>query len=206
MVETYTLTIRFWIPDATEPDEYAVRAYDDDRLHDMALMGPDEHGVFDAEFDREAGSFPAATLSALRDLSAAFPEAEIMEIEQDNLVSIAAIARKVGRSHESVRLYARGKRGPGNFPRPAGKLDAKTEVWRWPDVAVWWQETLHEPIPGLEADLFLTMLNDALELRRTAEHAELEPDELAAVAEVLPDSLRPIAVRSGDYAVGKGGG
>ena len=61
-------------------------------------------------------------------------------------MSIAAIARRLGRSHESIRLYARGKRGPGGFPPPAGKLDEKTEVWRWPDVAIWWQEDVGEAV------------------------------------------------------------
>ena len=45
-------------------------------------MGPDEHGVFDAGFDREADSFPAAVGSAIHDLAAVFPEAEIREVEQ----------------------------------------------------------------------------------------------------------------------------
>jgi hypothetical protein len=197
MAEQHSFMVRFRIPGATDPDDYAVRAYEDDRLQDMALMGPDEHGVLDAEFDRETDSFAAAVSSALRDLTAVFPEAEILEVEQDNLVSIAAIARKVGRTHESIRLYARGKRGPGGFPAPAGKLDAKTEVWRWPDVAIWWRETLGEPIEQLQEDLYLTMLNDALEMRRVASHLDVDPAELAAVAEVLPEQLRTPAVRAG---------
>jgi hypothetical protein len=197
MAEPHSFMVRFRIPGATEPDDYAVRAYEDDRLQDMALMGPDEHGVFDAEFDRETDSFAAAVSSALRDLAAVFPEAEILEVEQDNLVSIAAIARKVGRTHESIRLYARGKRGPGGFPAPAGKLDAKTEVWRWPDVAIWWREAVGEPIEQLQEDLYLTMLNDALEMRRVASHLDVDPAELAAVAEVLPEQLRTPAARTG---------
>jgi hypothetical protein len=193
MTDPHTFTIRFRIAGATEPDDYSVLAYEDDRLQDMALMGPDEHGVFDAEFDREADLFPAAISSALRDLTTVFPEAEILEVAQDNLVSIAAIARKVGRTHESIRLYARGKRGPEGFPAPAGKLDEKTEVWRWPDVAVWWQETLGEAVDQLQEDLFLTMLNDALDMRRAASHLQLEPAHLAAIAEVLPEELRNLA-------------
>jgi hypothetical protein len=193
--ETHTFLIHFRIPDAVEPDEYAVRAYDDDRLQDMALAGPDEHGQFDAEFDRDADSFPAAVGSAIQDLSAVFPEAEILSVDADNLVSIAAIARRLGRSHEGVRLYARGKRGPGNFPAPAGRLDAKTEVWRWPDVALWWQESVGEPVPELQDDLFLTVLNDALEMRRAAEHLEIDDEDLIAVAAILPPRLRSVHAR-----------
>ncbi len=192
MAEPHTFLIHMRIPGAVEPDEYAIRAYDDDRLQDMMLAGPDEHGVFDTEFDREADSFPAAVGSAIHDLSAVFPEAEILSVDPETLVSIAAIARRLGRSHESVRLYARGKRGPGNFPAPAGKIDAKTEVWRWPDVALWWQESVGEPVPKLQDDLFLTVLNDALEMRRAAEHLEIDDDELSAVAAILPPTLRSV--------------
>jgi hypothetical protein len=193
MLEPHTFMIRFRIPGATDPDDFSVRAYEDERLQDVALMGPDEHCTFDGEFDREADSFPAAVSSALRDLTAVLSEAEILEVEQDNLVSIAAIARKLGRTHESIRLYARGKRGPGGFPAPAGKLDEKTEVWRWPDVAVWWQEKLGEAVEQLQEDLFLTMLNDALDMRRAASHLRIEPAHLAAIAEVLPEQLRNLA-------------
>jgi hypothetical protein len=190
MSEPYVFIIGFRIPGATEPDEYSVRAYDDERLQDMALMGPDEHGVFDAEFEREGDSFAAVVRSGLTDLAAGFPEAEILELRQDNLVSLAAIARRLGRSHESVRLYARGKRGPGGFPAPAARLDGKTEVWRWPEVGVWWREVVGEPVEQLEEDLFLTMLNDALEIRRVAGEINLEPAHAAAIAAVLPDALR----------------
>jgi hypothetical protein len=196
MPEPQTLIIHFEIPGATEPDDFAVRAYDDERLQDMALMGPDEHGVFDAEFDRNADSLRAAVISALHDLTSVFPEAEVLGIEQDVLVSIAAIARRTGRSHESVRLYARGRRGPGSFPAPAGKLDAKTEVWRWPDVAIWWQEELGTDVPELEDDLFLTMLNDALEIRRTAGHVDMDADALEAIAAALPEELRHAAAEA----------
>lgn len=193
MTETHSFLVHVRIPGAVEPDEYAVRAYDNDRLDDVMLMGPDEHGVFDVGFDREADSFPAAVGLAIQDLSAVFPEAEVLSVDAENLVSIAAIARRLGRSHESVRLYARGKRGPGNFPAPTGRLDAKTEVWNWPDVAVWWQESVCQPVPKLQEDLFLTVLNDALEMRRAAEHLEVDDDELETVAAILPPSLRGAA-------------
>jgi hypothetical protein len=193
MSEPHVFIVRFRIPGAAEPDEYSVRAYDDERLQDMALMGPDEHGVFDAEFERDGDSFAAIVRSGLTDLAAVFPEAEILELRQDSLVSLAAIARRLRRSHESVRLYARGKRGPGGFPAPAARLDGKTEVWRWPEVGVWWREVVGEPVEQLEEDLFLTMLNDALEIRRVAGELDLEPEHAATIADVLPVQLRHAA-------------
>jgi hypothetical protein len=157
--DAYTFIIRFAIPGATEPDEFARRVYGAQRLQDMALMGPDEHGVFEADFERPARSLPAAVVSAIRDLSAVLPEAEPLRVEHDNLVTIAAIARRLGRTHESVRLYSRNKRGPGNFPPPLGKIDAKTAVWDWGDVAQWWEEARGEPVEGTAEGAFLTILS-----------------------------------------------
>ena len=53
-------------------------------------------------------------------------------IENDDLVNIADIARRTGRTHESVRLLAAGKRGPGGFPAPvSGDLYSWEQVRRW---------------------------------------------------------------------------
>jgi hypothetical protein len=66
-------------------------------------------------------------------------------------------------------------------------------VWRWPEVAVWWQETLGEPVEQLQEDLFMTMLNGALNMRRTASYVELGDAHLAAIAAALPDQVRMAA-------------
>jgi hypothetical protein len=189
--EPYTFIIRFSIPGATKPDEFAKRVYDDERLQDMALLGPDEYGTFDADFERESGSLPAAVVSALQDLISVLPEAEPIRVENDSLVTIAAIARRLGRSHESVRLYSRNKRGPGNFPAPVGKIDDKTAVWDWGDIAQWWEQAHGAPVEGTADTAFLTIINDALEMRRAAPRlAGAQDEELAAVAELLPSEVK----------------
>lgn len=55
-MEVRSFTVHFRIPGAIEPDAYAVRAYESDRLDDIALGGPDDQSVFEAEFDRESDS------------------------------------------------------------------------------------------------------------------------------------------------------
>jgi hypothetical protein len=191
MSEPYVFIMHFNILGATDPDETSIRVYDDDRLQDMALMGPDEYGYFEAEFEREARSLPAAVLSALRDLMGVLPEAEVIRVEDEALVSLGAIARRLGRSHESVRLYARNKRGPGNFPAPIAKIDDKTEVWNWNDVAAWWEASHGEPVQGRRESAFLSLLNDALDMHRTARRIADDPhEEMEAIAEVLPAPVR----------------
>jgi hypothetical protein len=185
----HVFIVLFQIPEAREPDEYAVRAYDDEGLPDMSLSGPDSASVFDADFEREARSFPDAVLSALEDLQRVFPEATILRVEPDDLVTIAAMAERVGRSHESIRLLAHNKRGPGDFPPPAGRVDAKTQLWRWSDVVPWLENHLGQP-PGGQNAAFLAALNDILDLRRIAPDALEREDVTEHLASLLPKQLR----------------
>jgi hypothetical protein len=197
MSAPHTFIIRFAIPGATEPDEFAMRVYKDERLQAMALMGPDQYGMFDADFERGSESLPAAVVSALHDLLSVLPEAEPIRVENDNLVTIAAIARRLGRSHESVRLYSRHKRGPGNFPAPVGKIDDKTAVWDWGDIAQWWEQVHGEPVEGTVDSAFLTIVNCALEMRRAAARLAGErEEELAAVADLLPSEVKRALYRA----------
>lgn len=182
----HTFIVEFAIASLTDPDPIAVRFYDDEALQDASISGPDDYGRFEAEFDREDATFARAALSALRDLRRVLPEAEILRFAHEDLVSLAAIARRLGKTHECVRLYARNKRGPGTFPPTAGRLDAKTEVWRWSEIAAWWQETHEEPIAGIEEDLVLTLLNDALEMRRIAAQIDQVDETKQLIADIFP--------------------
>lgn len=165
----FTVLVR--IPGATEPDEYAERIYENRSLDDAMLGGPDPSGVFDLEFDRPGKSFPRAVLKAIGQVQEVVPEAELLRVEPDDLVTVAAIAARVGRSHESVRLLSQGRRGPGSFPAPAGRIDEKTQVWRWSEVARWFQEEIGIEIAGGPEAAFLAALNDVLELRRLGDEA-----------------------------------
>src|SRR5687767_8426683 len=107
------------------------------------------------------------------------------------------IARRLGRSHESVRLYSRNRRGPGNFPAPVGKIDDKTAVWDWGDIAQWWEQTHGEPVSGTADSAFLTIVNCALEMRRAAARLAGGPEEeFAAVADLLPSEVKRSANRA----------
>lgn len=169
--DTNIFTILFRIPGATEPDEYAERIYESRSLADAMLGGPDPASVFDLEFDRPGKSFPRAVLKAITALQEELPEAELLRVEPDDLVTVAAIAARVGRSHESVRLLSQGRRGPGGFPAPAGRIDDKTQVWRWSEVAEWFRDRMDTDVAGAPEAAFLAALNDILELRRLGDTA-----------------------------------
>jgi len=162
----HTFTLRFLSPGQSGED-LSIRLYE--RIEDASLMGPDEDGSFLLEFDRRASSLSRALTTALDELLKTLPEAIVLRVEEDDLATMADIAKRAGRTPESVRLLVAGKRGPGDFPPAAGRLDARTKVWRWADVAQWFEETLGEPLPGTSESAFLQAFNDALEIRRLAD-------------------------------------
>lgn len=92
-----------------------------------------------ADFTREAPSFGEAVRSAIADVESV-PGLKALRIEPDDLVTMAEIAERMGRSRESVRLLIQGSRGPGGFPAPVSHLRAKSRLWRWSEVSVWAEE------------------------------------------------------------------
>ncbi len=177
----HTFKFRFLSP-GLSADDLSIRLYE--RIEDASLMGPDEDGSFLLEFDRQAPSLPRALTSALEELVEALPEAQVLRVEEDDLATMADIAERAGRTPESVRLLVNGRRGPGGFPPAAGRLDARTKVWRWSDAADWFEDALGEPLPDTADSAFLQAFNDALEIRRLTQ--KLDGAERMAVAAVLP--------------------
>jgi hypothetical protein len=51
-------------------------------------------------------------------------------------VTLAEIGRRCGVTRESVRLWASGKRGPGDFPLAVAAA-GHSKLWRWSDVVTW---------------------------------------------------------------------
>lgn len=115
-----------------------------------------------ADFRRTAPSFLQAASSAIRDVDSV-PEVRVVRIENEDLVTMSEIARRLKRSRESVRLFKNDARGPGGFPPPVARVRARSPLWRWVDVVGWATEALgfDDPEAGLRASI-----NAALEIRR----------------------------------------
>jgi hypothetical protein len=150
---------------------------------DDALFGERE-GVFFAEFDREAKSFPEAVESAIRQVESAVRDLKVVRVEPDDLVNASAIAARVGRTRESVRLLIGHERGPGDFPPPVCWLNPRTRLWRWADVARWFAQDLGEETPQTEEASFIAALNAALELRGSVQYIS-EPQARKAIAHLV---------------------
>ena len=85
---------------------------------------------------------PAAAVAQLVErVTKAVPAAVPLRVDQD-LVSVSDIARRVGRTRESVRLLVDAKRGPGGFPPPHGVVGEGIRVWPWSVVREWLNKVL----------------------------------------------------------------
>ncbi len=80
-------------------------------------------------FVREAPSLAVAIASAVLDVEQA--GLTTAGVGSNDLVDLSEIATRVGRSHESVRLLAAGKRGTGGFPAVQNGLYSWALVRAW---------------------------------------------------------------------------
>lgn len=119
-----------------------------------------------ADFDREAPNFATALISAILDAESV-DGLRVLRVEPDDFVTAATIAERTGRSRESIRLLAKGERGPGGFPQPVSWLDGKQNVWQWSAVSEWFAEHENEEVaPGGGAPEVVAALNGVLDTRR----------------------------------------
>jgi hypothetical protein len=156
---------------------------------DDAVFGKREGGQY-ADFDRDADTFPQAVISAITAVRTALPDAAIVRVEPDDLVSLTEIAERTGRSKESIRLLAEGKRGPGGFPPAVAWIAQKHRIWRWSEVVEWFARELGEQLAASESAQFIAALNGVLQANWHAR--QLAPSERRAVAEALEPSLSAV--------------
>ena len=130
---------------------------------DDGLVGRAE-GVQYIEFDRDAAHLDEAILSAVADVETV-PGVMVARIADAGLVSMAAIATRIGRTREGVRLLVAGARGPGGFPPPVTDPRSRYRLWRWSEVERWVATHFGKEVGSFDAEV-LTAINASLELRR----------------------------------------
>ncbi|MBB6173038.1 hypothetical protein HNR23_003098 [Nocardiopsis mwathae] len=87
-------------------------------------------------FMREAPTLAMAVVTALRDAETA--GFTVTGLRAEDLVTLEGIAARVGRSEEDVRRLSAGEDGPGDFPAPV--TDAPWALYRWDQVAPWFEQ------------------------------------------------------------------
>jgi hypothetical protein len=165
---THTFTLI--LGDSPRIDEEIARRLFDAGCDD-ALPGV-RHGVSLVEFDREASSFREAVVSAIEDVKKADCGLRVSRIEPDDLVSMAEMARRSGRTRESIGQLASGSRGPRGFPWPVRAVATKSPLWSWAQAAEWLAD--HDKLDREVADQAGEIVKLNAELARSSEIAEVQ--------------------------------
>ena len=176
---THTFTLIVDGPDVTEPpvaDALFAAGCGD------ALLGRRDRVQF-VDFDREAPELVQAIVSAIEQVESV-EGMRVLRVEPEDLVSASVIAERTGRSRESVRLLAEGKRGPGGFPAPIAWIDARTRLWHWSDVANWFAEKLDQRVDDLADARLVAAVNAGLETRNRLDELE-QASHRSAVAHIV---------------------
>ncbi|SRR6266851_3005572 len=131
-------------------------------------------------FTRTAPTLKDAILSAIRDVKKARVGADVLRVDNCDLVTQADIARRVGRSRQLVHQYITGERGPGGFPPPVCHVSDESPLWTWCEVAYWlWQNDMIKEDVVLEAQ-HIAIINAVLELHH---QKQLAPDLINEVSQ-----------------------
>ncbi len=106
--------------------------------------------------------------------------ADVLRVDNCDLVTQADIARRVGRSRQLVHQYITGERGPGGFPPPVCHVSDESPLWTWCEVAYWlWQNDMIKEDVVLEAQ-HIAIINAVLELHH---QKQLAPDLINEVSQ-----------------------
>ena len=125
-----------------------------------------QYGLLYVEFSRASTSLEEAIISAIDHVRNAGIGAEVLRVDECNLVTMAEIARRIGRSRQLVHQYMIGKRGPGGFPPPECHLTDHAPLWAWCAVSLWLvQNNLLRPQEGWNAEV-VEAINNYLEWER----------------------------------------
>ena len=130
-------------------------------------------GLF-MEFSRTAPTFADAIMSAIRDVRKANIGADVLMIDECNMVTQSEIARRSEHKRQYINQLINGTRGPGGFPPPHCHLTDTVQLWAWCEVSHWMYENNMLRRSVYENFLTIDAINHALEANR----AECKPSGL----------------------------
>jgi hypothetical protein len=138
-----------------------------------------EHGLAVAEFDREAPTLADAIASAVLGVESVGLRA--VRVLDEDLLTLADIADRIGQSRESIRRYATGQRWNGGFPPPVNPARGGSTFYRWSEVAPWLRHHLNIEVADVDPALVVAnLVLQARQHRDRVEHMSALSDLLAA--------------------------
>jgi hypothetical protein len=129
----YEFTLKFAIPGDLDAEVLEARLFENGC--DDALIGLGQRGRLALSFSREAASADAAITSAIENVQAAVPQAQLVEAEPDR-VGLTEMARLFQFSRQNMRKLV--QRYADSFPLPFH--EGQQALWHLADVLEWFAE------------------------------------------------------------------
>ncbi|GAA4472943.1 hypothetical protein [Phytohabitans houttuyneae] len=145
---------------------------------------------------REAPSLAEAVVSVIQELEAV--NLAPVRVCDNDWLTLADIATRIGKSREIVRLWSIGKQGPGAFPPPLNP-GCDTRFYSWTEVSHWLRRRLGYQLPDPGPDLVVANL--LLQARRQASRL-LDPQALSVLLTSYMAASPTGVVQPRPYAVG----
>ncbi len=125
-------------------------------------------GICYLEFDREAESLETAIISAIEQVECVGLGLKVKRAEPSDMVTSAEIARRLGRSRQSIQQLISGVRGAADFPLPIAGVTSKTMLWSWQEVVRWFLDKgkLEDEVIYQKA-MTLKQINESLGMRQS---------------------------------------
>jgi len=161
----WEFVLRFKLPEGKEnPEEWLDRLFE--AGCDDATVGTGKTGAIALDFSREARTAEEAVLSAIENVLAAIPGAQLLETRPD-IVNLADLADIIGCSRQNIRKYAAGeiKTVKMAFPEPV-YTGGSISLWRLAEELPWFAANteIHPPKQVLDLSKITSIKN--LEVQR----------------------------------------
>ena len=147
-----------------------------------------QYGRICAEFSRRAESLEDAVLSAIKCIESANIGANVVRVDECDLVTQAEIARRINRTRQQVCQFIKGTRGPGHFPPPECHLSEGAPLWRWCAVSVWLAENGIIRQDAVHDAEVISAINSYLEF---SQHCKEYPELIREIRSVFPKEKCP---------------
>ena len=148
----YEFTLTFSLPEAEgDPEQYLDALYE--AGCDDALIGTGQAGSITLDFVRDAESATVALESAIENVKAAIPGAELIEAKPD-LVGLTDVAKILDCSRQNIRKYMDTHL---DFPKPVHTGIAS--LWHLSDLATFYKFNIPQSIVELSKMTFKVNLD-----------------------------------------------
>lgn len=116
------------------------------------------------EFCREADNFQDAVISAINEINSV-ECLTVLSLDAGDVVSLSDAAELSGLSRSTLSKYSKGDRGDNTFPLPIYKVQSKTPLYRWSEIAQWLNSQGNLSFELTEKSIATSAINLAINLR-----------------------------------------